>query len=310
LGGTGFVGTELVSRLAMAGHSVRVPTRSTARGKHLLVLPTVELAVANVHSPTVLSRLLDGIEVIINLIGIANEPFMGGEGFREAHSELADKIVHAARGARVRRVLHMSALGAGAADPPSEYLRTKKEAERILQRAKDHLDVTIFRPSVIFGPDDTLANRFAGLLRLARGFIPLARAKARFAPIFVEDVAEAFMRALSDRKTFGETYELCGPNVMTLAEIVQLSGRAIGTKARIMPLPDFIARLQGIVMGLLPGKPFSLDNFKSLTVDSVCQDNGCARLGIQPRRMEGIVPLYLGATTQQARFSRYRLNSR
>lgn len=308
IGGTGFVGTELVSRLASAGHSVRVPTRAISRGKHLLVLPTVELAVANVHSQQVLSRLLDGMDVVINLVGILNEPLFGGTGFRAAHVDLTAKIAHAAKGARVRRMLHMSSLGA---DPngPSQYLRTKGEAERVLRQARDYLDVTIFRPSVIFGPGDSLTNRFAGLLRLSRGILPLARAKARFAPIFVEDVAEAFCQALRERKSFGESFELCGPRVMTLADIVRLTAKALQVKPWIVPVPDFLARIQGLVMGLLPGKPFSLDNFKSLTIDAVCKENGCARLGIQPQHMEGLVRLYLGSAAPQERYKRYRLSS-
>ena len=291
-----------MARLATAGHFVRVPTRTIENGKHLRVLPTVEILRANVHSATVLSRLFDRVDAVINLVGILNEPTFGGAGFHAAHTELASKIVYAAKGARVRRLLHMSALGADEKTAPSQYLRTKGEAERVVRQAKDHLDFTIFRPSVIFGERDSLSNRFASLLRLSLGFIPLARAKARFAPIFVDDVADAFARSLSDRKTFGQTYELCGPHIMTLAQIVQLTARAARLRCVVIPIPDFMARVQGAVMGLLPGKPFSLDNYRSLTVDNVCTENGCARLGIVPKHMEGIVPSYLAP--RSARFTR------
>jgi NADH dehydrogenase len=296
-----------VARLAAAGHFVRVPTRVFANAKHLLVLPTVTIVVANVHAPRVLSRLFESMDVIINLVGILNEPLLGGGSFRSAHADLTAKIVEAAKLLRIRRVLHMSALGADPNDAPSYYLRTKGEAERIIRQARDHLDYTIFRPSVIFGKRDTLSNRFAGLLRLSGGFIPLARAKARFAPIFVDDVAEAFLRALGDRKSYGESYDLCGPTTMTLAEIVRLTARTARLRCFIVPVPDFLARIQAFFLGLLPGKPFSLDNYRSLTVDSVCKDNGCARLGITPQRMEGILPLYLGPTAPQGRLSRYRV---
>jgi NADH dehydrogenase len=192
----------------------------------------------------------------------------------------------------------MSALGA---DPhaPSRYLRSKAAAEARL-RAAPHSElphaepaVTIFRPSVIFGPGDSLTNRFAGLLRLTAGWLPLARARARFAPICVFDVADALVRALGERASAGQTYELCGPQVMTLEEIVRLTARVARLPCRIVPLPDTLARLQGLVMQMLPGKPFSLDNFRSLTLDSVCREDGCRRLGITPSAMLAVLPTYL-----------------
>jgi NADH dehydrogenase len=304
IGGTGFVGTELVARLAAAGHFVRAPTRVRSHGRHLLVLPTVELVVANIHEPRILSQLLNGMDVVVNLVGILNEPGFGGGGFRKAHTELTVKIIEAAKRCRVRRLLHMSALGANAQHGPSHYLRTKGEAEQHIQRAGTALDATVFRPSVIFGPDDSLTNRFASLLRLGHGFMPLARAQARFAPVYVEDVVEAFVRALPSRDTFGEAYELCGPQILTLEQIVRFTARVARLRCHILPIPNFVARLQGIAMGLLPGKPFSLDNYKSLTVDNVCRENGFEKLGIQPRHLEAIVPQYLGPEAD--RFTRYR----
>jgi len=214
------------------------------------------------------------------------------------HAALAAKVINAARGAGVRRVLHMSSLGA-AEHAPSRYLRSKAAAE-VAVRAVPHPEqphpaVTIFRPSVIFGAGDSLTNRFASLLRLSFGVLPLARARARFAPICVLDVVEAFVRALTQQASVGATYELCGPEVLTLAEIVRLTARVAGLPCHIVPVPDVLARLQGVVMGLLPGKPFSLDNFRSLTIDSVCREDGCAALGIAPRPLLAELPLYLGA---------------
>jgi len=296
LGGSGFVGTELVTRLALAGHWVRVPTRNLTRTERLRVLDTVELRVANVHEPRILSQLFARCDAVVNLVGILNE--RRGASFDAVHTELAAKVMASARTAGVRRVLHMSALGA---DPhaPSRYLRSKAAAEARLRAAPHselpHADpaVTIFRPSVIFGPGDSLTNRFAGLLRLTLGWLPLARARARFAPVCVFDVADALVHALGERASAGQTYELCGPQVMTLAEIVRLSARVAHLRCRIVPLPDVIARLQGLVMGMLPGKPFSLDNFRSLTLDSVCREDGCRRLGITPRPMLAVLPTYL-----------------
>jgi uncharacterized protein YbjT (DUF2867 family) len=296
LGGTGFVGTELVARLALDGHWVRVPTRNLARAQSLRVLDTVELRVADVHAPSALSQLFADCDAVINLVGILNP--RRGASFQAVHAELPAKILATARGAGVRHVLHMSALGADAR-APSEYLRTKAAGEAQLRAAtppsaQPQPAVTIFRPSVIFGAGDSLTNRFTRLLRLTAGFLPLARARARFAPIHVADVAEAFRRALGARASFGPAYQLCGPEVMTLAQIVRLSARVARLPCHILPLPDLAARVQGAVMGLLPGKPFSLDNFRSLTVDCVCNEDGCARLGIRPRHMLAVLPTYLG----------------
>jgi uncharacterized protein YbjT (DUF2867 family) len=307
LGGTGFVGTELVVRLADKGHNVRVPTRRLANGTHLRVLPTVQLVVANVHNPTMLGQLFAGMDVVVNLIGILNEH--GRTTFRSAHTDLASRVVDAMRAQRVSRLLHMSSLAAGAG-APSQYLRSKAEAEAQVRVAAATVDSTIFRPSVIFGPRDSLTNRFANLLKLSHGFLPLARPRARFAPIYVYDVVEAFIRSLRDRSTIGQSYELCGPDVMTLEQLVRLTAAAAGLRCHIFRLPDFVAAMQGMVMGLLPGKPFSLDNYRSLTVDSVCRQDGCAALGIRPARMEAMIQTYLGSHTLQDQLNAYRRSLR
>jgi uncharacterized protein YbjT (DUF2867 family) len=294
LGGSGFVGTELVTRLVYAGHWVRVPTRNLRHAERLRVLDTAELRLANVHEPRILSQLFADCDAVINLIGILNP--RAGASFEAVHTALAAKVMAAARAAGVHRLLHMSSLGASE-HGPSRYLRSKGAAEAQL-RAASHAEsspaVSIFRPSVIFGPGDSLTNRFAALLRLSAGWLPLARAGTRFAPIWVFDVAQAFVRALGSAASSGATYELCGPEVMTLEEIVRLTARVAGLPCHIMPLPDLIARLQGVAMGLLPGKPFSLDNFRSLTLDSVCRQDGCAALGIVPAPMLAVLPGYLG----------------
>ena len=294
LGGTGFVGTELVTRLVYAGHWVRVPTRSLAHADRLRVLDTAELRHVNVHDPRVLSQLFADCAVVINLIGILNEH--GRDTFESVHAALAGKVMSAARATGVRRVLHMSSLGA-AEHAPSRYLRSKAAAEAAVRAVPHpeqvHPAVTIFRPSVIFGAGDSLTNRFAGLLRLSAGILPLARAGARFAPISVLDVAAAFVRALNVASSAGATYELCGPEVLTLEQIVRLTARVARLPCHILRLPDALARVQAAVMGLLPGKPFSLDNFRSLTLDCVCREDGCAALGIVPRPMLAELPRYL-----------------
>jgi len=295
LGGTGFVGTELVTRLARDGHWVRVPTRTMGNNDPLRVLDTVRLIRADVHDPRILARLFSGVDVVVNLIGILNQH--GRATFKSVHVDLAGKVVAAARTAGVKRLLHMSSVGADAKAAPSKYLRTKGEAEARVRASAAPLGWTIFRPSVIFGDGDSLTNRFARLLRLSGGFLPLARARARFAPVSVEDVAEAFRRAAYNRATIGQTYELCGPQVLTLEEVVRITAEVAGLRCSIVRLPDFVSFVQATVMNLLPGKPFSLDNYRSLKIDAVCSEDGCARLGIKPQPMLAVLPTYLGATS-------------
>jgi len=295
LGGTGFVGTELVTRLARDGHWVRVPTRTMGNNDPLRVLDTVRLIRADVHDPRILARLFSDVDVVVNLIGILNQH--GRATFKSVHVDLAAKVVAAARTAGVKRLLHMSSVGADARAAPSKYLRTKGEAEARVRASAAPLGWTIFRPSVIFGDGDSLTNRFARLLRLSGGFLPLARARARFAPVSVEDVAEAFRRAAYNRATIGQTYELCGPQVLTLEEVVRITAEVAGLRCSIVRLPDFVSFVQAAVMNLLPGKPFSLDNYRSLKIDAVCSEDGCARLGIKPQPMLAVLPTYLGETS-------------
>jgi NADH dehydrogenase len=194
--------------------------------------------------------------------------------------------------ARVGRLLHMSALNADAERGASHYLRSKGQAEQLV-RSAPALQWTIFRPSVIFGAEDSLTRRFAALLSLTRGVLPLARPGARFAPVHVGDVAEAFVRALANGAAHGSTYELCGPEVLTLEQLVRLTARAARLPCHLIRLPDVIARLQGAIMEFIPGRPFSLDNFRSLLTDSVCREDGCRRLDIRPVSLELMAPQWL-----------------
>jgi NADH dehydrogenase len=278
LGGSGFVGSELVVRLVRAGHSVRVLTRDLRHADRMLVLSSVQLLAGDIHGTTFLETAVADCDVVVNLIGILNQG-RGHNTFREAHVELVRTLLRVMP-SRARRLLHVSALGADAEHGASAYLRSKGAAERLIRAA--HLDWTLFRPSVIFGPRDSLVNRFASLLRLSHGWLPLARAHSRFAPIYVGDVAEALMRCLHGDATRHQTYELGGPEIRTLGDIVRTTARAAHLPCHLIALPDSLGRLQAAVAGCLPGKPFSLDNFNSLSRDSVCAEDGCARLGIQP----------------------------
>ncbi len=291
LGGTGFVGHSLVARLAAAGHELRLLTRHRERHRELLVLPGVQVIEADVHDPAVLAREFHGCDAAINLVGILNERGRSGAGFERAHVALPGKVVEACRANGVHRLLHMSALGA-APDGASHYQRTKARGEALVHAARD-LAVTSFRPSVIFGPHDSFTNRFAGLLRRVPLVLPLACPDARLQPVFVEDVASAYVAALDDSRTHGQGYELCGPEVYTLREVVSYIGELIGVRRRIWGLGPRLSWLQAAVMEFAPGKPFSLDSYRSLTRDNVCHTGFPALFNVQPARLESIVPTYL-----------------
>jgi len=307
LGGTGFLGTRLVARLIKDGHRVIVLTRDAQQHKHLLVLPGLSLENCDVHQEAQLSERFRGQDVVINLVGILNERGFGGAGFRRAHTQLAHNVLQAARSAGVTRLLQISALKA-AVDAPSYYLRTKGEAEKLI-REQSALDWTIFRPSVMFGPGDSFLNRFARLLAAIPLIFPLARPNARLQPVFVDDVVDALLRALHGGASSREIYELGGPKIYTLREIVELVAKLTGRRRWIIPLPDFAARLQALIMDIVPGRPFSSDNYRSLMVDSICSEDGFARLGIKPQSMAASARYYLGAQEDNARLSQYRASA-
>ena len=203
----------------------------------------------------------------------------------------------------------MSALKANADRGPSHYLRTKGAAEQVIKAAAiETFSYTILQPSVIFGNDDSFVNRFASLLRLFPIF-PLAKPRAQFAPVFVGDVVEAILRGLEDATTRDRTYQLCGPETFSLQEIVEMIAKLSDKKRIIVGLPDALSRAQAWMMELVPGKPFSMDNYRSLTVASTCTENGLEALGITATPMRAIVPGYLGSQTRERILDRYRQSS-
>lgn len=306
LGGTGFVGHNLVTRLAGDGHRLVLPSRNRERNRDLLVLPTVTEVTADIHDPQALETLFQDVDVVINLVGILNEFRGKGNSFANAHSELTEKVVAACEKVGVQRLLHMSSLKADAEKGPSVYLRTKGKAEQAVRGAGPNLHWTIFQPSVIFGRGDSFTNRFADLLRSVPVFFPLARPNARFAPVYIGDVSEAFRRCLNNPRTHGQTFQLCGPQVYSLRELVSFVANQIGVKRKIVGLPDNLARAQARAMELLPGKPFSMDNYNSLTLNSICDKNGLARLGITARSLDVIAPTYLGNNKIQGNLDEFR----
>lgn len=310
LGGTGFVGQHLVNRLTNHGYKVRILTRRRERHRSLIVNPDVALIEADIHDIDSLVQNFSVADAVINLAGILNENGKRGEGFQRIHVELPRKIVAAALTSGTRRLLHMSALNADANETDSLYLKSKGAGEDLVHAAADKgLVVTSFRPSVIFGQGDSFFNRFATLLNISPLLFPLACPNSRFAPVCVHDVAEAICRSLDDA-TSGERLDLCGPDVLTLKELVEYTGKQLGKHCYIMGLGDSMSRMQARILGVMPGKPFTMDNYHSLQKDSVCINNALPSLGIKPTPITSVVPGYLAGKNARGRYQEFRRHSR
>lgn len=307
LGGTGFVGRHVCEKLLRQGWRVTVPTRRIDHARAIQHLPGLSLVVADVHDPDALQRLVAGHDAVVNLVAI----LQGNEtAFDKVHVQLPRQIVAACQAQKVRRLVHISALGVGA-DAPSRYLRSKAAGEAVVTGSG--LDWTVLRPSVIFGADDRFTTLFA---RLADTFpvLPLAGANSQFQPVWVEDVAEAVLRSLlQPQASIGQTFEACGSEVTTLGQIVSDIGRWLGINygqgRRVIALPTALGYFQAWLMELLPGDPLlSRDNLESMQVPNVAsgQRPGLQQLGIQPANLAGVVPQYLGQGGVHGRYNRFR----
>jgi uncharacterized protein YbjT (DUF2867 family) len=277
LGGTGFVGRHLATRLANRGYSLRVLTRHPQRHREIEVLPGAELIGADIHDPKILAEQFAGCDAVINLVGVLHE--YSNQSFRIVHAELPAKVVEACRATGSQTI--------AAYERPARRCSQGTQPVSVHQRRRGKNGPAgagsggndCFKPSIIFAPDDDFFNKFAGLLKFSLA-LPLACPNSRFAPVYVEDVAQAFEVALENDATIGQSYELCGPRVYTFKEIVEDIARMLGKKRLVVGLPDSLARLQGKIFGMLPVKIFTTDNYLSLQVDSVCSCNGLEALGI------------------------------
>jgi len=288
IGGTGFVGHHLIPKLANAGIECRIPARRPHRYRSLEVQKGCELAPLGKLDAESLKSHFSGCDAVINLLGILNES--NSRSFEEMHVEIPKIILEAALQSGVKRLLHMSALNADETNGASNYLKSKGKAENLMHTLNaGSVKVTSFRPSVIFGDNDSFINRFAQLLMIP-GPLPLACAGAKFSPVYVGDVTAAFLKALTDESTFGKSYELCGPRTLTLLQIVEYIAQHKGVHKNIIALGDAMSRLQAKILGIMPGKPFTIDNYNSLQLPSVCTHNGLQQLGIKATDMDAIVP--------------------
>lgn len=287
LGGTGFIGNHLLAALVSTGCRVTVLSRNREQRRAVNVLPNVRTFSADVYDRKVLEKHLAGHDAVVNLVGILNET--GGATFTHAHVDLTATLIAACRQVGVRRIHQMSSLNAG--ERASKYLKTRGEAEA--QVRNSGLDWTIYRPSVVYGVNDGFVFRFLKLLKMGP-VLPLAQPHAKFAPAYVGDVAGAIKHCLADRGSIGKIFELYGPDTLELIRIVRMIRDIAGLRRIVLPLPGALGRLQAMAAELIPGKPFSLDNFNSLGVDSIGTRDGFAGLGITPRRFAAMLPVLLG----------------
>lgn len=297
IGGTGFIGRHLIARLSGDLHQIIVPTRLLARGSELQVFPTTTLIQADIHDDAELDRLVRGCDVVVNLVGILHgnvgKPY--GSDFARAHVHLPQRIAAACRRLGVRRMLHVSALGADSRGD-SMYQRSKGDGEAAIQsefQVGNESGWTIFRPSVIFGPDDNFTNMFANLARWLP-VLPLAGAHVRMQPVYVGDVVAAMMSALGDTHTVGKIYELGGPQVYTLGEIARLCAAWSGHPRPVVTVPMGIGRMQARLFECMPGTPLmSRDNLDSLRRDNICAGPIAPELHVVPTGLEAVAPRYL-----------------
>jgi uncharacterized protein YbjT (DUF2867 family) len=304
LGGTGFVGSALCEHLVRhnANTTLTVPTRQRQRGAHIQLLPTVQIVQANVHDDAALARCVAGQDAVVNLVArLHGTP----EQFKNAHETLPRRLAQACQQAGVKRLVHVSALGAGA-QAPSNYQRSKAAGEAVLHHSG--LDLTLLRPSVIFGAADQFINLFAKLQALFP-IMPLAGSGTRFQPVWVGDVASAIVHSLHNTSTIGCTFECAGPSVYTLGQLVKMAGQWSGHPRLIFPLPTALGNLQALALECLPGKPLmSRDNLASMQVDNVHVEGmpGLLELGITPTAIETVMPEMLNRNAGAARLDAWR----
>jgi len=292
LGGSGFVGRVFANRLQRENLQIRILTRRRDHARELWALPDATIVELDVYDQAALTAALAGTAACVNLVGILNERRDDGRDFQRTHVELTRFALAAAISAGVPRFVQMSALKASSTSP-SRYLRSRAEAEQLVTGASGPR-TAIVQASVIFGPGDGLFGRFAPLVRFLP-FLPLAGAGARFQPVYVGDIAEALLRVLqNDRLPSGRRFELGGPAVWTLREIVEYTAQLSGHRCPVVPLSRWLGRLQAEFCEHLPGKPFSRDNWRALQVDSVVTgEDGLTALGIAPTPIESVMPQVL-----------------
>ncbi|PPC95908.1 complex I NDUFA9 subunit family protein [Methylotenera mobilis] len=302
LGGSGFVGSAIVAKLDAAGYQVTVLTRRRETAKHLFLLPNVNVVECDVLDYHALNAVLRGVDAVINLIGILHQSRR--LSFNTVHHQLPAQLAKICADLGIKRLIQMSSLRADE-NAPSQYLRSKAAGETALKALQDKINITIFKPSIIFGRGDQFTNLFATLIKLLP-VVLLAKPNAKFQPIWVEDVASCFVNSLENSDTYGQTYELAGPKVYTFRELLQQIMVVLAVKRTTIGLNNTLSYLQALIMEFLPVKLMSRDNIKSMEVDSVSQHPLPAILAVEPSALEAVLPEYLVDRTARGAYDRFR----
>jgi NADH dehydrogenase len=297
IGGSGFLGRHIVRALAKRGYRIRVACRRPDLAGHLqpLGVPGQVMPVqANVRYPASLAAACDGAHAVINLTGVLYSA--GAQSFDAVHVFGAEASAKAARAARARVFIQMSAIGA---DPGSSAAYARSKAEGEARARAGFPGAIILRPSIVFGPEDSFFNRFAGLARFAPALPLIGGGATKFAPVFVGDVAEAVARLVDRGEADGKTYELGGPEAFTFKQLMKFTLETIERRRLLVPVPWRVARIQGMILGLLPKPLLTADQVELLKSDNLVSEAAQREkrtlegLGIAARGIEGIVPGYL-----------------
>lgn len=302
LGGAGFVGSSIVAKMDAEGYQIKVLSRRRDSAKHLFLLPNVSVVECDIVNTHALKEALKGSDAVINLIGILHES--SKHSFESMHHQLPRRVAQLCEDLAIHRLIHMSALQASS-HAPSQYLRSKAAGELAINEFSKKINITNFRPSVIFGRDDRFINLFANLVKYLP-IIALAKPNAKFQPIWVEDVAQCFVNALENTETYSKTYELGGPTIVTLRTLVQNVMDILGKQRPIIGLNDSLSMAQGFMLELMPIQLMSRDNIRSMQVDNVTSHVIAPELNVNPTAMDVVLPDYLTNATPRGAYDRFR----
>ncbi|UJQ93292.1 complex I NDUFA9 subunit family protein [Mariluticola halotolerans] len=304
-GGSGFVGTQLVQELARKGYRIRVAVRRPDLAGHVKPLGAVGQIVpiqANIRNIASIERAVAGADIVINLVGLLFEG--GRQRFRAVHTQGAKNIAVAAARAGAGALVHMSALGA---DPESESASARSKALGEAEVLKAYPEAVIIRPSIIFGQGDGFFNMFGFLARISP-VLPLIGGKTQFQPVYVGDVAEAFALAAEGKVKTGKIYELGGPDVETMRELMQRVLHETARKRPLLPVPMPLAKFKAAFLQLLPSPMLTVDQVIQLDRDNVVSDEAIkqkrtfAAFGITPTTMDAILPTYMWRFRKHGQF--------
>ncbi|MEC8996488.1 MAG: complex I NDUFA9 subunit family protein [Pseudomonadota bacterium] len=302
LGGTGFIGSRLVFELSKFSNNITILTRSREKNKKLLVIPNIKIVEADINDDIALREYTKDSDLVINTVGILNE-LDSINSFENLHVNLVKKISNVIKYHKIKRMIHIGSLNSMNSNT-SNYMKSKAEAEKyLLEITSNFCNVTIVKPSVVFGENDTFFNRFAKILKYSPIF-PLACPYSKFAPIYVGDLTKIIIESINAKKTYNQAIDITGPKIYTFHELIKLTLEFMKIKRFVIPLPDFLSRIQAYIFERLPGKIFTIDNYHSLQVDSV-SDTGIKGTTF----IEQVVPTYLNSSLSETEINEWRKRS-